>query len=73
MKKVISMSIYELNWLEITQKVFEKSLKQLEAGSILNVSERRIREMVMQYKDSGVKGLISKKKGLLVTASSKGG
>jgi len=39
----------------------------LEAGSILNVSERRIREMVRQYKDSGVKGLISKKKGLLVT------
>ena len=40
MKEVISMIIYDLNRLEIMQKVLEKSLKQSEAANILNIRER---------------------------------
>ena len=35
----------------------------MEAANILNVRERQIRGMVRQYKDNGVKGLISKERG----------
>jgi hypothetical protein len=59
----ISMSMNELSRIEIIKKVREKSHKQSEAADILNVSERQIRRMVRQYKDNGVKGLISKKRG----------
>lgn len=65
MKGVISMSMNELNRVEIIKKVLEKSLNQSEAANILNVSNRQIRRMVRQYKDNGVKGLISKKRGSL--------
>ena len=63
MKGDVSMTINDLSRIEVVKKVLEKSLAQSEAASILTVSERQIRRMVRRYKDDGVKGLISKKRG----------
>ena len=42
----------------------EKSMKQVKAAQLLGVSERHFRRLLKAYKEKGIEGLISRKKGM---------
>ena len=56
------MSEKELSRLEVIQKVKAKQLTQGQAGKILKVSTRQIRNLLTRYSFSGPKGLISSRR-----------
>jgi transposase len=61
--EIIKMSNRELNKLEIMQRLESKRLKQKEAAKILGKSTRQIKRMYKAYRENGVKGLVSKRRG----------
>ena len=63
MDKLLTMSNKEVTRLEVIQRIKEKRLKQKEAAAMLGVSERHVRRMLRAYRQSGAKGLISKRRG----------
>ena len=63
MDKLLTMSNKEVTRLEVIQRIKEKRLKQKEAAEMLGVSERHVRRMLRAYRQSGAKGLISKRRG----------
>lgn len=63
MDEVITMSGKEFNKIEIIKRLINKRLKQKEAARILGVSTRQIKRMVKAYRENGVKGLVSKRRG----------
>ena len=62
MKEAISMSIKELDKLEIVNQLCKKLISQKQAADILGVSAREIKRLVKNYRKDGAKGLISKKR-----------
>lgn len=63
MDKLLTMSKKELTRLEVMQRLEEKRLKQREAAEMLMISERHVRRLYRAYKEEGVDGLISKRRG----------
>jgi transposase len=63
MDKLLTMSVKELNRLEVIKRVKEKRLVQKEAAEMLGVSERQIRRLLRRYRQAGVSGLVSQRRG----------
>jgi transposase len=57
------MSTKELSRLEVMQRLAEKRMTQREAASILGVGCRQIKRLLRAYRQSGAKGLVSKRRG----------
>src|SRR3990167_11533800 len=62
-KRVISMSMGEIDRVSVVRKVIDKHIKQKEGARILNLSKRQMIRLVKQYRSDGVTGLISKQRG----------
>ncbi len=62
-KDLLTMSKKELTRLEIVQRLEKKLLKQKEAGEMLRISARQIRRLLVNYKQEGAAGMISKRRG----------
>jgi hypothetical protein len=63
MEEVWNMSQKEIDRYNILTKVLSKELKQRQAATFLNISDRQIRNLLKAVKNQGVKGIISKKRG----------
>jgi transposase len=63
MNGLITMSKKELSKMEVMQRISEKRIKQKEAASILNLSERQIKRLWKAYQKEGEKGIMSKRRG----------
>jgi transposase len=57
------MSTKELSRLEVMQRLDDKHLSQKEAADILGLSIRQVKRLVRAYRQSGAKGLVSKRRG----------
>lgn len=62
-KDIIKMNIRELKRLHVINKTLEKQLRQREAASCLNLSERQIRRIVKAVKEEGEVGVVRKGRG----------
>ena len=62
-KDLLTMSKKELTRLEIVQRLEKKLLKQKDAGEMLRISTRQIRRLLVNYKQEGAAGMISKRRG----------
>jgi hypothetical protein len=62
-KKVISMSMNEIDRVSVMQKVIDKHIKQREGARLLHLSKRQMIRLVKRYRREGVIGLISKQRG----------
>ena len=60
---IIIMKQRELKRLHIIRKILEKTVKQVEAASLLDLSGRQIRRVVARVKEEGNKGIIHKSRG----------
>ena len=60
---IIIMKQRELKRLHIVRKILEKTVKQVEAASLLDLSGRQIRRVVARVKEEGNKGIIHKSRG----------
>jgi hypothetical protein len=58
------MTQKELSIYDLLIKVEEKRLSQLKASELLNVSDRHFRRLLKAYKEQGIVGIISKKRGM---------
>ena len=63
METILSMSVKEINRLEVMQRLDKKQMSQKEAGTILSLSTRQIKRLLKAYRHEGAKGLISKQRG----------
>ncbi len=63
MKERISMSIKDLNRLEVLTNVQKRLLKRSKAAEILGVGQRQLRRMLKRLETEGPKGVISRKIG----------
>lgn len=61
MTRIISMSINELNKVEIIGKVAQKSLTQHQAADILNITSRQIRRLLKKYQENGASAISQKR------------
>ena len=60
---IIVMKQGELKRLHVVRKIIEKTIKQVEAVSLLGLSGRQIRRVVARVKEEGNKGIIHKSRG----------
>lgn len=63
MDELLEMSTKELSRLEVMQKLVEKRMSQDEAAKVLGVSTRQVKRLLRAYREKGVKGLVSKRRG----------
>lgn len=63
MEKLLTMSVKELSRLEVMQRLDEKRLMQKEAAEMLHVSVRQVKRLMRVYRQAGVSGLVSKRRG----------
>lgn len=63
MEKIISMTQKELSVYDYMLKVKDKTMSQIEAAKLLNISDRHFRRLLKAYKEKGAIGLISKRRG----------
>jgi transposase len=63
MKELFTMSGKELLFYDSIQKSLKDGLKQVKAAELLGISERHYRRLLKAYKEKGIKGLVSKKRG----------
>lgn len=63
MKECISMSIKELDRLEIISQLECDNITQQQAADYLNLTTRQVRRLLNNYKSQGAIGLISQKRG----------
>jgi len=63
MEERISMSISDLNKLEVLASVQKRALKRSKAAEILGISQRQLRRILRRFKAEGPKGVISRKVG----------
>ena len=63
MGEMLLMSKKEINRLSVIQDVGKKRMTQREAGERLHLSERQVRRLLRRYKEAGVHGLLSQKRG----------
>jgi len=57
------MSTKELSRVEVMGRLQEKRLTQKEAGKILGISERQVKRLWKRYREKGVSGLVSRRRG----------
>jgi transposase len=57
------MSKKELSVYDVIQKVKLEGIKQMNAAELLGISERHFRRLMKAYKEQGIEGIISKKRG----------
>jgi len=60
---IIIMKQRELKRLYIVRKILEKTIKQVKAADLLNLSGRQTRRVVARVKEEGDKGIIHKSRG----------
>jgi hypothetical protein len=60
---MVNMSEKELERASVLQKVLDGRLKQEEAGRVLGISSRQVRNLQSRYLVSGASGLVSKRRG----------
>ena len=60
---MISMSIKELDRVEVIGKLANKAINQEQASNALGVSDRQVRRLLKKYQEYGAAGLISGKRG----------
>lgn len=58
------MTEKDLSLYNLILKVKEKGLKQMKAAELLGVSDRHFRRILKSYKEEGIEGLLSKKRGM---------
>ena len=63
MDKLLQMSPKELSRLEVMQKLEEKRMRQKQAARILGLSVRQVKRLLRAYRDHGIQGLVSKRRG----------
>ena len=63
MEKLFNMTQKDLSRYSLVVKAIEKSLKQVKAAELLDISERHFRRLVKTYRTEGLNGLVSKKRG----------
>lgn len=63
MEKLFNMTEKELSTYKILQDVQEKGLKQVRAAELLGISERQFRRLLKGYREKGIEGIQSKKRG----------
>ena len=63
MEKLQTMSMKELSKLEVMQRLARKELKQSEAAKMLRISIRQVKRILRAYREEGVQGLVSKRRG----------
>ena len=57
-EEVLTMSLKELNRLEVVQRVVSKRLRRKEAACQLALGVRRIKRLVHRYREQGLAGLV---------------
>ncbi len=62
-KDIIKMNIKELKRAHVVNKVLEKQMKQVQAASLLGLTERQIRRIVKRVRNEGEAGIIHKSRG----------
>ena len=63
MRELQTMSKQELSRLEVLQRLEEKRMKQHEAAEQLGVSVRQVKRLLRIYRQEGIAGLVSKRRG----------
>ncbi|WP_429499788.1 helix-turn-helix domain-containing protein [Robbsia andropogonis] len=63
MEGVLSMSAKERERQRVVEAVLEKRLKQAQAAERLGVTVRQVKRLVHAYRQQGVAGLVSKRRG----------
>ena len=63
MKEILEMSKNEIEKYHLLQQVIEKKISQIKAAELLKLSDRRVRNLLKRFKEEGIHGLISKKRG----------
>ena len=63
MKGVITMRAKDLDRIKVIERLARKELTQIEAGKLLDISDRQVRTLLRRYQKLGDKGLISRKLG----------
>lgn len=63
MERIITVSTKELSRAEVFSKLRQKTISQLQAADILNITTRQVRRLFKEYKKFGAIALISKKRG----------
>lgn len=61
---LVTMSEKELNRLNVIQSVCDKRLRRRDAAHQLQISERQVQRLMNRYRQSGVSGITSSKRGL---------
>jgi len=57
------MSHAEIDRLEVIQKIINKQITQVEAAGLLDISYRQTKRLMKKYRQQGVSGLVSKRRG----------
>lgn len=63
MKKVFRMTEKELSRYDLIVRIQERTLSQVKASELLGVSDRHFRRLLKQYQESGIEGIVSKRRG----------
>ena len=62
-EKETRLKLKEMTKITTLQNVIEKRIRQIEAAKILDLTPRRIRQLISQYKIKGVEVFLSQHKG----------
>ncbi len=63
--ELITMNNKEILRSQVIEKIDANRIKQREAGKLLDISCRQVRRLLKTYRQQGIKGLVSKKRGML--------
>lgn len=62
---LVTMSDKELNRINVIQAVIDKRMRRRDAAHQLNLTERQVQRLMNRYRESGVAGLVSLRRGQL--------
>ena len=62
-KDIIAMSQEELKRLSVIHKAIDGRLTQVEAGGILDISDRQVRRIIARIEEDGDKGVVHRSRG----------
>ena len=60
---LVTMSDKELNRINVIQAVIDKRMRRRDAAHQLNLTERQVQRLMNRYRESGVSGLASLRRG----------
>ncbi len=63
MEGIFQMSTKELSRLDIVIQINSGVITQIKGAEELGLSERQIRRLIVQYRENGAIGLVSRKRG----------